>query len=142
MDQPPVNDISFNRFLEQNRLMGSRCRNCDARYIPPRPLCVECHESDLEWIEVSGRGRLSAFTCISIAPPAMEARGFGRQNPYVSGVVELDGGGRVDARIIGVDASKPETISVGMPLKATFLHEKDDDGIYTSLAFEPEKDSG
>ncbi len=30
MDQPPVNDISYNWFLEQDKLMGASCENCGA----------------------------------------------------------------------------------------------------------------
>jgi uncharacterized OB-fold protein len=91
----------------------------------------------MEWVEESGDGRLAAFTIISIAPPSMEARGFGRNNPYVSGVVELDGGRRVDARIIGVDTGKPGSIQVGMKVTVKFLHEKEGDKTRTSLAFQP-----
>jgi uncharacterized OB-fold protein len=137
MDQPPVNDISFKHFLEKDKLMGSRCRNCGTRFVPPRPLCIDCNGREMEWVDIEGAGRLAAFTCISIAPPAMAARGFGRNNPYISGVVELRGGGRVDARIVGVDPLKPENIKVGMPLSATFLREKDGDKVRTSLAFQP-----
>jgi uncharacterized OB-fold protein len=137
MDKTPVNDISYNRFLEQEKLMGTQCQSCGARYVPPRPLCIGCHGSVMEWVEESGNGRLAAFTIISIAPPSMEARGFGRQNPYVSGVVELNGGGRVDARIIGVDTGKPESIRIGMKVMATFLHEKEGNETRTSLAFQP-----
>ena len=139
MDQPLVNDISYNRFLEREKLMGSRCRQCRARFIPPRPLCIDCHAADMEWVEISGRGQLAAFTCISIVPPAMEARGFGQHQPYISGVVELDGGGRVDARIVGLDPQRPEDMLVGMRLKATFLHESAGEEKHTRLAFAPDQ---
>ena len=139
MDLPPVNDISYNRFLKEEKLMGSRCRRCNARFVPPRPLCTGCHLADMEWFEATGSGHLAAFTSINIVPPKMEAFGFGRSNPYVSGVVELEGGGRVDARIVGVDARQPETIRVGMRLKATFLHETAEGISHTSLAFTPDE---
>lgn len=137
MDQPPVNDISYNQFLGQDKLMGSRCRNCGSRFVPPRPLCIDCHGAAMEWVEMAGDGRLAAFTCISIVPPKMTQRGFGRNNPYISGVVELKGGGRVDARIIGIDASKPENIQIGMSVRVTFLHEKEGENTAISLAFQP-----
>ena len=38
----------------------------------------------------------------------MIEQGYGRDKPYVSGVVELDEGVKISARIIGVDATKPE----------------------------------
>jgi uncharacterized OB-fold protein len=70
----------------------------------------------LEWVEHSGRCRLAAFTCIRIIPPTMQVWGYDRQNPYCSGVVELEEGGRVVALIDEVDPTRPEEIMVGMPL--------------------------
>jgi uncharacterized OB-fold protein len=67
----------------------------------------------------------------------MMAQGYDRRNPYISGVVELDGGGRVDARIEGVDPMKPESIRIGMPMRATFIRRKNAEVPETYLAFEP-----
>jgi len=53
--------------------------------------------------------------------------------------VELEEGGRVDARIEGVDAGEPEKIKVGMPLKVKFLHREEGGKKETYLAFEPDK---
>jgi uncharacterized OB-fold protein len=92
----------------------------------------------MEWVEMQGKGKLAAFTCINIPPPFMITQGYNRKNPYCTGVVELEEGGRVDARIEGVDAGKPEDINVGMPLKVKYLHRQDGDKIETYLAFEPE----
>lgn len=133
MDDRPFNDISYNRFIEENKLMGSRCRQCGASYVPPRAVCVECFSRGMAWVEFQGKGRLEAFTCIHVVPPAMEALGYGRKRPYVSGVVTLDEGGRVDARIEGVDAERPEEIQVGLRLQAKYPRE----GSTTVLAFEP-----
>jgi len=80
---------------------------------------------------------LSAFTCIAVGPPFMIAEGYTRKNPYISGVVELDEGVRVDARIEGLDGNRPEDITVGMPMKAKFLHRGEGEGAKTYLAFEP-----
>jgi uncharacterized OB-fold protein len=91
----------------------------------------------LEWVELNGRGRLVAFTCISIAPPFMMAQGYDRRHPYISGVVELAEGGRVDARIEGLDPLKTEEIRIGMPMRAAFIHRKDAEVPETYLAFEP-----
>jgi hypothetical protein len=74
----------------------------------------------------------------AIAPPFMIEQGYNRKNPYCSGVVELEEGGRVDARIEGVDCAKPEDIKVGMPLKVKYLHREEGDQKETYLAFEPE----
>ena len=40
-------------------------------------------------------------------------RGFGRNNPYCTGVVTLDEGLRISALIKGVDPRRPQEISTG-----------------------------
>jgi hypothetical protein len=118
-------------------VQGSRFKGCGAHYVPPRSICIECYKPELEWVELQGKGKLAAFACISIAPPFMIEQGYNRKNPYCSGVVELEDGGRVDARIEGADCTRPETIKVGMPLKVKFLHRGEGDNRETFLAFEP-----
>lgn len=137
MEQKPINDISFQAFLDEERLMGSECESCGARFVPPRSLCPRCVASEMKWVEMRGTGKLAAFTCITIAPPFMIAQGYNRKNPYCSGVVELDEGGRVDARIVGVDPTKPEEIKVGMEVRMTFIHWGEGDEKEAFLAFEP-----
>jgi uncharacterized OB-fold protein len=117
----PLNDTSYGQFLNERKIMGSRCKACGALALPPRPICTACHSNDLEWVEFKGKGKLCALTSIVVAPPAMAREGFGRDNPYVVGVVELDEGVKAVARIMDVDARKPETIRIGVPLRAEFL---------------------
>ena len=86
---------------------------------------------------MKGKGRLHAFTCITVAPPFMIEQGYDRNHPYCSGVVDLEEGAKVDARIDGVDATKPEEILVGMHLKVAFLHWGEGENRKTFLAFQP-----
>ena len=138
MEERAFSDISYDQYLNEDKLMGSKCKNCDALYTPPRSICIKCYKSDMEWVEMKGIGKLAAFTCISIGPPSMIAQGYDRKNPYCVGVVELEEGTRVDARIEGIDPKKPETIKVGMPLKVKFLHGGEGENQVTYLGFTPE----
>lgn len=138
MEDRPFSDFSYEQFLKEEKLMGSKCKECGALYLPPRSICIKCFGSDMDWIQMQGRGRLAAFTCISIGPPSMIAEGYDRKNPYCSGVVELEEGVRVDARIDGVDTKNPDDIKVGLPLQVKFLHRGQEDDRQTYLAFEPE----
>jgi uncharacterized OB-fold protein len=137
MTERPFSDIAYNQYLNEERLMGSRCAKCGAHFVPPRPMCIRCFSTDLEWIEVEGIGRLVAFTCIAIAPPFMAAQGYDRKHPYISGVIELDSGGRVDARIEELDPQQPELIQIGMRMESAFIHRTDTEGRETYLAFKP-----
>jgi len=137
MEGRPFNDISYERFLSEDKLMGSRCRKCDALSVPPRPICTKCHGSEMEWVEIKGKGRLAAFTCIAIGPPLMIKEGYDRKHPYVCGVVELGEGVKVVARIEGVDGTKPETIEIGTPVEVDFLHRGEGENLTTFLVFRP-----
>ncbi|MBE9523322.1 MAG: Zn-ribbon domain-containing OB-fold protein [Proteobacteria bacterium] len=138
MEERPFSDISYGQFLNEEKIMGTKCKKCDALYAPPRPICIKCHSSEMDWVEMKGEGKLSAFTCIAVGPPFMIAEGYNRKNLYISGVVELEEGVRVDARIEGVDGNRPEEIKVGMSMKAKFLHRGEGEDSKTYLAFEPE----
>ncbi len=108
---------SFYRYLtEERKLMGVRCRACGTLSPEPRPMCHACHSREVEWYEFSGKARLSTFTCISIVPLHMSEKGYGRDNPYCTGIVALEEGPRLSARILGVDASNPQDIRTGMDL--------------------------
>jgi len=91
----------------------------------------------MEWAQMKGKGKLVAFTCIAVGPPYMIKEGYDRQHPYCSGVVELEEGVRVVARIEGVNTNKPETIKVGTPLTVQFLHRAEGENLKTFLAFKP-----
>ena len=137
MEEKHFSDISYEQFLSEEKLMGSRCKQCGAFYVPPRPICIKCYASEMEWVQTKGKGKLAAFTCIAVGPPFMMEEGYNRTRPYVSGVVELEEGARVVARIEGVDGSKPETIRIGTALRVEFLHRGEGEDSTTFLAFRP-----
>ncbi len=137
MEEKHFSDISYEQFLNEEKLMGSRCKQCGTFYVPPRPICIKCYASEMEWVQTKGKGKLAAFTCIAVGPPFMMEEGYDRTRPYVSGVVELEEGARVVARIEGVDGSKPETIKIGTPLRVEFLHRGEGEDSATFLAFRP-----
>lgn len=135
MAEREFTNTAFSQFLNEKKLMGSRCKKCRALYVPPRPLCPQCHGVDMEWAEVKGKGKLAAFTTITVAPTFMIQEGFGREKPYCSGVVELEEGPKISARILGVDAQSPEKIKTGIPLTVEFLERGEGEAKRTFLAF-------
>ena len=126
---------SFNQFLNEEKLMGTRCQKCGALYLPPRPICIKCYSREMEWAEMKGRGKLSAFTTINVGPTMMCQEGYGRDNPFCAGVVELDEGVKISARILGIDAQNPDGIKIGTPLRIEFLHRGEGESRVTFLAF-------
>src|SRR5574341_2326807 len=117
----PFTSASFQGFLNEKKLMGSRCTTCYKDYLPPRAICPNCHGDQLTWIELTGRAKLAAFTSIYIAPTTMIEAGYGRENPYLAGIGELDEGPKISAQILGIDASRPQEVRIGTPLQAEFV---------------------
>lgn len=120
MNERPFTEASFVQFLKEKKLMGSKCKKCGALWLPPRPICIKCHSDELEWVELKGKGKLVAFTVIPYGSMLMILDGYGRDNPYCSGIVELDEGPRISAQILGVDIAHPENIKIGTPLTVDF----------------------
>jgi uncharacterized OB-fold protein len=129
--------LSFEHFLKEHKLMGAQCQVCDTLYLPPRPMCTQCFGDNMTWIEVPEMGELIAFTVIHIAPTAMIEAGYGRDNPYVSGIVRLENGLSISAQILGLDPAKPESIEIGLPVRAEYLERGEDENKGTFLAFRP-----
>jgi scaffold protein (connect acetoacetyl-CoA thiolase and HMG-CoA synthase) len=131
----PFTAASFDQYLAEGKLMASRCADCGTLNLPPRAICPKCHSENLEWTGTSGVGKLVGFTVVSIAPTFMIEQSYGRDKPYVSGVVELEEGVKISARITGVDATKPEEIKIGTPLTVDFITVGEGDEAKTYLAF-------
>jgi uncharacterized OB-fold protein len=121
MKEIPFTIASFDNFLKEKKLMASKCQQCSALWLPPRPICPTCKSHQMEWVELSGRGKLVAFTVIGVGPMPMIDAGYNRDNPYCAGIVEVEEGPRISAQILGVDVARPENIRIGTPLTADFV---------------------
>ncbi len=95
------------------RFVMPRCNDCGKYHFYPHPLCPFCSSAKLEWVEVSGRGKLYSYTVVHRAP----SKAFADEVPYVVAVVELDEGPRLMSNLTGC---APETAQIGMPLKVAF----------------------
>lgn len=101
-----VND--FIDYLEEGKVMGSRCKECGLVFFPPRADCYKCFSSDMEWFDVTGNGKLMAYSKLKYAPV-----GFDEDLPYCIAVLDYG-----DYKIFGRIASDiPEDeIKLGMEM--------------------------
>jgi uncharacterized OB-fold protein len=127
---------SFYRFLDEMKLVGSRCGSCGALHVPPRAMCPVCYSDEVSWEEMSGDGELVAYTTIHIAPTAMIEAGYDRKNPYCTGIVQLAEGPAISGQILGVDPGWPEQIEIGTALRVVFVRRGEGEQARTYLAFE------
>ncbi len=116
METKEFTAASFYDFLAGHKLMGARCACDSAIYLPPRAYCPHCQQQGMEWLEMSGKGKLLTFTVVYIGPAAMIAAGFDRKNPYCVGIVELDEGPRISAMLTGINPFQPEGVVLGSPV--------------------------
>ncbi|MBT3435900.1 MAG: hypothetical protein HOJ95_14750 [Nitrospinaceae bacterium] len=71
------------------------CEHCDRIHFDGVGSCGVCG-SELTEKAISGRGSVYSFTEVHIAPGGMDA-------PYLLAMIELEGAGRLLARLEGVD---------------------------------------
>jgi hypothetical protein len=99
---------------KRGELVIPRCKHCDRFMFFPREVCPNCLAiNDIEWVKVSGRGRLHAFTIVH--QPAHPA--FGEDAPYAYCVIQLDEGVRMISNV--VDCSVDD-LECDMPVEAVF----------------------
>ena len=114
-------------------LQGSRCGQCQAVFVGAREVCSACGaRNQMEPFALANEGELYVFSIVHRSFPGIEV-------PYVSAVVDLDGGGTVKGNLIGIDPD-PEKIKMGMRIKTVFdkTDRKDAEGNeYLAYFFEP-----
>ena len=113
---------------KRHELMMQRCRACSNFIFYPREQCPVCFSQDLEWQQVSGRGRVFAYT--NVYQPAHPA--FNDEAPYCFAVVQLDEGGiRMPTNIVGI---APDDVRVDMRVVVEFDDVSED---WTLVKFRP-----
>jgi uncharacterized OB-fold protein len=112
-------------------LTANECVACGALYFDRRNACAHCSALEFKRRDLSTTGVVRSFAIIFQAAPGVPV-------PYVSSVVDLDGGGSVKANILNVEP-EPDNLSFGMKVRlTTFVAGTDDDGTEAvAFGFEP-----
>ncbi|MFW9769768.1 MAG: Zn-ribbon domain-containing OB-fold protein [Candidatus Thorarchaeota archaeon] len=126
-EKPTIEEYLKN--IELMQFKTYRCVDCGMIIAPPSGSCYDCGGRNMQWAEVSGKGKLVSFTVIHVAPDE-----FANEAPYFIAIVELEEGTRISARLLGFDPLKPKEVKLGIPLKLDY--EKGKSG-KTYLAFKP-----
>ena len=94
-------------------LEGTQCGACQAVFLGPREVCARCGARDgLRAKPLANHGTLYVYTIVHRSFPGVPV-------PYVSAIVDLEGGGTVKGNLIGVEPS-PEKIRMGMPVEVVY----------------------
>ena len=136
MSDKPLPVVEFLKIPDGGEpyLEGHRCRNCGAIFLGARDNCSKCGARDeMEKIRLSNNGEIYAYSIVHRSFPGIDV-------PYISAIVDLEGGGTVKGNLIDVDPD-PDAIHFGMPVEVVFddaLGRKDSDGnSYLSYFFKP-----
>ena len=109
----------FVDLLAEGKVEGTVCKDCGAKFFPPRADCAKCLSKNMDWFEMPKKGKLETFTTAQYAPFGFEA-----DPPYTMGVVDFGGGLKLFARL--EKGIKAEEVKVDMDVKIKTL--KYDDG--------------
>jgi len=118
-------------------LEGCVCTRCQATFLAPRIACGKCGARELTTKKLANEGTLYAYSIVHRSFPGVEV-------PYISAIVDLDGGGSVKGNLINVDPD-PKKLPYGMPVEVIYkdaLGRKDKEGSsYLSYFFQPRSQS-
>ena len=99
-----------------------------------RNVCSNCFAREtIKPVKLSNTGKLYSYSIVFRSFPGIDV-------PYISAIVDLDGGGTIKGNLINIEPD-PDKIEFNMPVKITFgdaLGRKDKEGnSYLSYFFEP-----
>lgn len=124
---PSEDSVPFWDSLREGTLRVQQCHDCGRHTFPPMPGCPHCsaEPDQVFWEQVSGRATLYSWVVATYAfhPDFADAV------PYVVGLVQLEEGPRVYARVIDVPESQ---LRMDLPLHATVV----DHETFAELCFE------
>ena len=85
----------FRAGLGDGKLLIQSCNSCGKPNMWPRYACPHCQSEDLDWVQSEGKGTLHSFCVLRQGAPD----GFEDDLPYAIGVVKLDEGPQLLARL-------------------------------------------
>lgn len=114
-------------------LEGHKCESCGAIFLGERNTCSKCGARDqMKAVQLSNKGKLYSFSIVHRSFPGIEV-------PYISAIVDLEGGGTVKGNLINIDPD-PAQLKFDMPVEVVYKDagRKDQDGnTYISYFFQP-----
>jgi hypothetical protein len=104
-----VND--FIAYLEEGKVMATKCKKCGMTFFPPRADCSGCLSRTTDWIDVTGKGTLLTFSKLYIGPA-----GFEGDLPYTIALAQFK-----NVKVFGRMSKKIPDIEVvaGMKVKTS-----------------------
>lgn len=121
-------------------LEGEKCRKCGTVYVGDRPdtgggvqVCAKCGaRGELDTVRLADTGKVYNWTVVHRSFP-------GAKVPFISAIVDLDGGGTIRGNLLGVEPT-PGAIKFDLPVKLVYRDAGQQDkagNSYLAYFFEP-----
>ncbi len=134
--QKPLPVVDYLKLPEDGDpyLEGHQCRQCKSIFLGERFTCSNCGARNaMDVIKLANKGKVYVYSVIFRSFP-------GIQVPYISVIVDLEGGGTVKGNLINADPDS-DKLAFDMPVELVYqdaLGRKDKEGnSYISYFFQP-----
>jgi uncharacterized protein len=108
----------FTVLRDEGKLLGRLCPGCNTVLFPPRESCGRCFSETTEWVELSGRGTLTAFTIVRYKEATLPL-----DPPYILGQIHLEGiSGGITYPVKGIT---PEQVKPGIKVRAVLKAQRE-----------------
>lgn len=109
---------------EDKKLVGVKCPKCNKVYVPPRVVCKDCFVKNEEFVEVSDKGTVMAYT-VTTVPYTNPNTGEPKKLPFTAAYIRLDGS---DSSIMHcLEEGDESQLKTGMRVQAVFAESRSGD---------------
>ncbi len=122
--------------LQQGKIMGIRCPDCERTLVPPRSFCELCFRPINDWVELSDTGKINTYSVSYVNWDATR-----RLTPEVPAVIEIDGAspGMGILHLLGEVGETLEEITgrlrLGLPVQAVWKPPEERQGAITDIRY-------
>jgi uncharacterized protein len=100
----------------EDKLGIQKCKGCQTLRHPPRPMCGDCHSTEWEAVEATGKGTISSFTVLT------HPKFPGFDYPLIIILVDLEEGTRLTSQLVGC---APEDADFDLPVEMVIQEDPD-----------------
>ena len=113
--RPTIDEYNraFWEALNEHRIRMPRCASCGHVQYPMGPICSACLGQTLEWVDLSGFGKVWGYAIYHhVFDPA-----FATEVPYNVSMIELEEGPLLASNVIGIEL---DALHTGLDVEAVF----------------------
>lgn len=118
----------FREIMDNARLLGTRCPQCEITYMPPRLYCEQCFAGLEDWVELGTQGTVQTFTILHLA-----LDGSPLAEPQMLALIQLDGADTGLVHFLG--EVHPAEVELGMPVEAVFKPKAEREGSILDIRY-------